>query len=104
MTDGVQGSDEVLGETDSGRDAEGDVLPPRDLVAVEDPDGPAPPPALPAAAVARARGYASASRAAATRAKYEAAWDSLAAWCAAHGHDALPGPWCMDRSSSSRQL
>ena len=68
----------------------GDVLAPGDLVAVEDADGPAPLPAFPADAIARARGFAAASRAASTRAKYEATWDSFAHWCATHGHDALP--------------
>jgi len=69
---------------------EGDVLLPRDLVAIEDLDGPAPPPALPPDAIARARGYASASRAASTRAKYEAAWDDFSTWCGTHGHGSLP--------------
>ena len=69
---------------------DGDVLAPGDLVAVADPDGSAELPTLPAEAIARARGYAGASRAAATRAKYEAAWDSFAHWCAAHGHEPLP--------------
>lgn len=59
------------------------LLSPHDLVVVAldtaapdiaDVDGPpAWPPALPPEKVARARGYASASRAASTRAKYEAA-------------------------------
>ena len=78
------------GGADADPEIEGDVLPPRDLVAVADRDGPAPPLALSAAAIARARGYASASRAASTRAKYEAAWDSFAQWCRAHGHASLP--------------
>lgn len=38
-----------------------------------------------------ARGYASASRAASTRKKYEAGWRDFAAWCAAEGQEALPG-------------
>jgi integrase len=71
-------------------EVEGDVLPPRDLVLTNDLDGPAPSLALPPDAIARARGYASASRAASTRAKYEAAWDSFAQWCSAHGHESLP--------------
>lgn len=77
-------------EVDADLDAEGGVLAQRDLGAVESLDSTAEPPALPAAAIARARGYASASRAASTRAKYEAAWDDFAQWCFAHGHVGLP--------------
>jgi hypothetical protein len=47
-------------------------------------------PALPPGAIASARRFADASRAASTRAKYTAVWEMFAAWCLAHGHAALP--------------
>ena len=40
--------------------------------------------------VEAARGYADASRAASTRAKYLQHWTAFAAWCREHGHRALP--------------
>jgi len=40
--------------------------------------------------VAAARGYADASRAASTRAKYLQHWTAFGAWCLDHGHHSLP--------------
>ena len=40
--------------------------------------------------VAAARGYADASRAASTRAKYLQHWTAFGTWCREHGHVALP--------------
>ncbi len=42
------------------------------------------------AQVAAARGYADASRAASTRAKYLQHWTTFGAWCREHGHRPLP--------------
>src|SRR5689334_16218236 len=53
-------------------------------------DGGAQLPALPPGVVESARRFADASRAASTRAKYDAVWGRFAAWCLAHGHAALP--------------
>lgn len=48
------------------------------------------PPALAPEVVEAARGYATASRAASTRLKYERAWDAFGTWCGAQGHEPLP--------------
>lgn len=47
-------------------------------------------PILAPGVVEAARGFADASRAASTRAKYEAAWSHFAAWCRAQDQDPLP--------------
>lgn len=96
------GDDEFLDGADVEANLDEEVLTAGALIAAEQ-DGPAPLPALPESAIARARGYASASRAASTRTKYEAAWDSFAQWCAAHGHAALPPTPARSPCSSPRK-
>jgi integrase len=54
--------------------------------------GPPAPPDLPVAEVDRAKAYARAARAAATRRVYDSDWTHFAAWCAARGRTALPAP------------
>ena len=59
----------------------------RDIVAVEGNDRS---PTLAAGVIEAARGFADASRAASTRAKYVAAWRHFAAWCHDQDQDPLP--------------
>lgn len=47
-------------------------------------------PVLAPEVVRAARGFADASRAASTRAKYDATWSHFAAWCRAQGQVSLP--------------
>lgn len=54
------------------------------------PDGPCGVAAVTPEQVAAARGYADASRAASTRAKYLQHWTAFGAWPREHGHSSLP--------------